>query len=142
MALCTVVRMVHVCTVRVNLLQEQEVITTAEDGSLLELLVLRKAVPALVATPLFAHLHKTIAQWPKVDLELFSVLLECREGEVIAKLSLDNVRPHAQVVAKQLYEAGYWLEAGSILMSATPHYHPGLQTLNTAYSFMTALFRK
>lgn len=131
-----------VCTVCVNLLQEQEVITTAEDGSLLELLVLRKAVPALVTTPLFAHLHKTIVQCPKVDLELFCVLLECREDEVIAKLSLDNVRSHAQVVAKQLYEAGYWLEAGSILMSATPHYHPGLQTLNTAYSFMTALFRK
>lgn len=123
-------------------LQEHETLATAKDGSLVELLVLRRAIPSIVSTPLFVQLHKSMVQCPEVDLELFSLLLECRESEVIAKLSLDNVKSHAQVVAKQLYEAGYWLEAGSLLMSAAPHYHPGLQTLNTAYSFMTALFHK
>lgn len=132
---------IHALTLSI-LLQEQEVLATAEDGSLIELLVLRKALPSIVSTPLFTHLHKSMARCPEVDSKLFSVLLECGESEVIAKLSLDNVRSHAQVVAKQLYEAGYWLEAGSVLLSATPHYHPGLQTLNTAYSLMTALFHK
>ena len=129
-------------TVYALALQEQEVIASAEDGSLIELLVLRKAVPSIVSSPLFVHLHQTISQCPKVDLELFAVLLGCKEEEVVAKLSLDDVKSHAQIVAKQLYEAGYWLEAGSLLVSATPHYHPALQTLNTAYSFMTKLFQK
>ena len=71
-----------------------------------------------------------------------SLVLGCEENHVEDKLVLNDPKAHSKVVAKQLYDAGHWMEAGSIAMSGFPHFHSSLLTLNTAYDFMSKMFPK
>jgi hypothetical protein len=121
--------------------QDEETVLSSADGTLLELLVHRGMCAGLVGTPLYLSLQQHLTCSKSVDTKLLSLLLDCPEEDVDEKLLLRDSKARGQIIAKQLYDAGRWVETGSMVMTGIPHFHPSLGTLNTAYDFVSKLFK-
>ena len=75
------------------------------------------------------------------DIPLFARLLRCPQEEVPERLSLRDGAERVRGMAKQLYDGGYVMEAGAILVSSQS-FHSALSTLNDSLAYVTELFRK
>ena len=72
---------------------------------------------------------------------LFAALLHCREEDVEQRLELHNPMHRIRKVAEQLYNHGYWLEAGGLLLRSH-RTHPALATTGNAVSMLHKWFKK
>ncbi len=121
------------------------------DGDLLELLLLKKKALTLrkANSSLYSHLCSHL-KGSKSGIDtaggpntvLFSRLLHCSEEEVTESLSLKDRAKRVKDVARQLYDGGFILEAGALLISAQPAFHPELATLNDSLAYATKMLSK
>lgn len=73
-------------------------------------------------------------------LPLFAALLHCREEEVTERLKLHYPMDRVRKVSEQLYNHGYWLEAGALLLRSH-RTHLALVTTGNAVSMLHELFK-
>jgi len=114
------------------------------DSNLLELLLLnKKTLPlrecsSFLYTCLCSHLKQ-----PTVTLNrlLFARLLKCSESDVPEQLHLGNKAQRVKNVAKELYDGGFIMEAGALLISAQS-FHSELSTLNDSLAYVSKVFSK
>jgi len=76
-----------------------------------------------------------------LSLPLFAALLHCREEDVHQTLKLHHPMDRVRKVVEQLYNHGYWLEAGTLLLRSH-RTHPALVTTGNAISMLHSLFKK
>ena len=111
------------------------------DADLLELVIVKEKLSVITMTPLYPVLCKYL-QCPNItgnlNTELFARLLHCPISQIQETLALSTPAKRLQKVVKQLCNADFKIEAGSLFLSAQL-FHPGLQTMNTALGFMDRL---
>ena len=113
------------------------------DDDLLELLLHRNKVLELRLNkhPLYRHLCSYI-QAPSGGLlqkRLFARLLQCSEEEVDKKLCLHDKSERVKAFAEQLYQGGFSVEAGSLLLTSLG-FHRELLTVTDSLAFVKNLF--
>ena len=118
------------------------------DKDLLELLLYRKKALTLrkACSLLYSHLCSYLKGSISTDTTgpstvLFSRLMHCSEEEVVQCLSPSSKAEQVKTVAKELYDGGYILEAGALLVSAQS-FHRELSTLNDSLAYTAKLFSK
>ena len=112
----------------------------------MELVICCDQVHYIVNTPLYPSLHRYLltdksSNSDSLTLPLFAVLLHCPEEQVEQALKLHQPMERVKAVAEQLYNHGYWLEAGTLLLRSH-RTHPALITTGNAVSMLHKLFKK
>lgn len=107
------------------------------------LLFKKKALPLRKSNSfLFGHLCDYLKQSSvEPNGAFFARLLHCSESEVPEGLSLSDKAKRVKGVAKELYDGGFIMEAGALLISAQC-FHTELATLNDSLAYVTDLFSK
>ena len=112
---------------------------------LLELLLYKgKALPLRSSgSLLYAHLshHLQDPSDPKPDLSLFARLLHCPEEQVPERLGFGDRAGRVKGMARQLYDGGFLMEAGAVLVSSQS-FHSALSTLSDSLAYVTEVLRK
>ena len=92
---------------------------------------------------LCAHLSQYLrdSSEKEPNLALFARLLHCPEDEVLDKLGFRDRAGRVKKVAQQLYDGGYVMEAGAILVSSQS-FHSAVSTLSDSLAYVTAMFSK
>ena len=116
------------------------------DPDLLELIIVtdNTAIIRNIHPPLYSQLCeylKTSSSISNLNDQLFARLLKCPKSEVRERLDLYCPSQRVQRVAKQLYEEGFLIEAGSVVLRMQD-FHSGLQTMNDAIGYIGRLFTK
>ena len=116
------------------------------DPDLLELIIvtdnttiIRNSHPPLYSQ-ICEHL-KTAPSISNLNDQLFARVLKCSKSEVRERLDLDCPSQRVKRVAKQLYEEGFIIEAGSVVIHMQD-FHSGVQTMNDAIGYIGRLFSK
>ena len=101
---------------------------------------MKQKVSVVTMTPIYPVLCKYLqcSITGSLNAEFFARLLHCSKGQIQEVLALSAPAKRLQKVARQLYEADFMVEAGSLFLSAQC-FHPGLQTVNTALGFVDRL---
>lgn len=113
------------------------------DKDLMELLLHKKKVMGLRTSehPLYSHLHsyvQTASEGP-VQRKLFARLLHCSEGDVDKRLSVKDTGERVKAFARQLYEGGFTVEAGALMVTALG-FHRELLTVTDSLAYVNSLF--
>jgi hypothetical protein len=108
------------------------------------LLCKRKALSLRQGTTngfLYSHLcdHIKSPSMVAVDRPFFARALQCTEDEVTERLLLENRSGRVRSVAEQLYNGGFVMDAGTLLISSQS-FHRELLTLNDALAYAKRLF--
>ena len=102
-------------------------------------------VHCIVNTPLYSSLHHYLltdnCSSDNLTMPLFAALLHCSEEEVKQTLNLHRPMDRVRTAVEQLYNHGYWLEAGAMLLRSH-RTHPALVTTGNAVSMLHKLFKK
>ena len=85
----------------------------------------------------YSYLRSPSAAQP--DKIFFARLFRCPENEVMERLLLTSKAQRVRGVARQLYDSGFVMDAGALLVS-TQSFHRELTTLNDALAYATKLF--
>lgn len=113
------------------------------NGDLIELLIHRKKTLALrsISHILYNHLYDYLKDHPHEvpNTELFAKFFCCSESDVASKLFFDDKARRVRGVARQLYDGGYVMEAGSLILHAQS-FHQELLTLNDSIAYVKELF--
>ena len=101
---------------------------------------MKEKVSVITTTPLYPVLCKYLqcSITGSLNTEFFARLLHCPKSQIQERSALLAPAKRLQKVVKQLYEADFVVEAGSLFLSAQ-FFHPGLQTVNTALGFVDRL---
>ena len=117
----------------------------SDDGDVLELIICCCQVHCIVNSPLYPSLHQYLLNDTfnsgSLTLPLFAAILHCPEEEVEQALKLHHSTDRVRIVSEQLYNHGYWLEAGALLLKSH-RTHPALVTTGNAVSLLHKLFKK
>ena len=111
----------------------------------MELLLYKKKVLQLRTSqhPLYRHLYEYV-QDPSsgpAQRELFAKLLCCLDSEVDEKLCVLDRSKRVKEFAEQLYNGGFTVEAGALLVSAVG-FHRELATVTDSLAYIKSLFSK
>ena len=74
-----------------------------------------------------------------LDNAFFARLLRCSEGEAAEVLQLADKSGRVKGVAKQLYDGGFLIDSGALLI-ASQSFHRELSTLNDALAYTIKQF--
>ena len=74
-----------------------------------------------------------------LNIRLFTRLFKCAESELGSKLDAECLSARVKKVAHQLYEEGFVIEAGSLLLKLQD-FHSTIASLNTAVAYSRKLF--
>lgn len=110
----------------------------------MELLVYREKALVLrrQGSVLYPHLYKHLKDsHGDPDKALFARLLRCSDSEVVEGLGLQDRAKRVRGVAQQLYDGGFVMEAGSLLL-ASQSFHRELATLSDSLVYVKRLFSK
>ncbi|XP_062511926.1 NBAS subunit of NRZ tethering complex-like isoform X2 [Corticium candelabrum] len=110
-----------------------------ESDELLELLLIRRQAVSLVSTRYYDAFIKYVLAHQKSPAE--GVYLEHLEEAAHVTDKSTNVSSRVSDVVHQLYEAGLWGHAGSLLL-ASQDIHPLLRTMDSAMHALTSTFGK
>lgn len=110
----------------------------------MELLLYKKKALSLRRTTnvfLYSHFRAHVKSSSSITLDkaFYARFLRCSEGEVTERLLLDDKSGRVKSVAKQLYDGGFVMDAGALLISSQS-FHRELSTLNDALAYATKLF--
>lgn len=106
---------------------------------MLELLLIRRQAVSLVSTRYYDAFIKYVLAHQKSPAE--GVYLEHLEEAAHVTDKSTNVSSRVSDVVHQLYEAGLWGHAGSLLL-ASQDIHPLLRTMDSAMHALTSTFGK
>ena len=114
-----------------------------EDRDLMELLLHKKKAVELRTSghPLYGHLHSYVQTASKgpIQRNLFARLLRCSEGEVDERLSIGDRGERVKTFAGQLYEGGFAVDAGALLITALG-FHREVLTIADSLSYVKSMF--
>ena len=113
------------------------------DKDLLELLVYREKALFLrtVNSPLYHYLQEYLKDphTEPPDRQLFARFLHCSESDVAERLFFHDKAKRLKNVAHQLYDGGFIMEAGTLVISAQS-FHSEVSTLSDSLAFIKGLF--
>lgn len=102
-------------------------------------LFLRRTASGFLYNHMCAYIKSSSSSSVTQDNTFFARLLHCPESEVAEMLLLNNKSRRVKGVAKQLYDGGFVIDSGALLI-ASQSFHQELSTLNDALSYTIKQF--
>lgn len=131
------------CTVSTMCCFQSHPFKYKHSDALMELLLYRNTVVYLrtsgsfLCSHVYSYLREPSAAQP--DKRFYARLLHCPENEVMERLLLTDRAQRVRGVARRLYDGGFIMDAGALLVSAQS-FHRELATLNDVLVYATKLF--